>query len=318
MSLPSFDNLTLDPSGPPGNAWGLFGPANNDLGILNLLTPETVRQAATEEIRDGVRISLDLPLDRVRHSSFGRKPFVQELINKAPRFVNDDVLTFNTQTSTQWDGFRHYGNQKHGCWFNGHCLEELKSSSVLGIDAWAKKGGITGRGILLDYAHWATSHSIPLTPFTTSSIPLSHLQSLITEYNIHPRSGDILFIRTGFTAAFNALTPTQEEELANRPAPCFAGIENGEAMLRWLWENQFAAVASDTPSLEPAPIKHERGMTLHEWCLAGWGMPIGEYFDLEELAEYCRKKGRWGFFLCSVPLKVPGGVASPPNAVAIL
>lgn len=75
-------------------------------------------------------------------------------------------------------------------------------------------------------------------------------------------------------------------------------------MLRWLWENQFAAVASDTPSLEPAPIKHEKGMTLHEWCLAGWGMPIGEYFDLEELATYCREKGRWGFFLCSVPLKV--------------
>ncbi|GLA66656.1 hypothetical protein AtubIFM54640_009239 [Aspergillus tubingensis] len=292
MSLPTFDNLTLDPNGPPGNAWGLFGPANNDLGMLNLLTPETVRQAATEEIRDGVRISLDLPLNRVRHSSFNRKPFVQELINKAPRFVNDDVLTFNTQTSTQWDGFRHY--------------------------AWAKKGGITGRGILLDYAHWASTHSIPLTPFTTSSIPLSHLQSLMTEYNIQTRPGDILFIRTGFTAAFNALTPAQEEELGNRPAPSFAGIENGEAMLRWLWENQFAAVASDTPSLEPAPIKHEKGMTLHEWCLAGWGMPIGEYFDLEELATYCREKGRWGFFLCSVPLKVPGGVASPPNAVAIL
>ncbi|CAK40379.1 uncharacterized protein An09g05280 [Aspergillus niger] len=286
MSPPTFDNLTLDPSGPPGNAWGLFGPANNDLGMLNLLTPETVRQAATEEIRDGVRISLDLPLDRVRYSSFGRKPFVQELINKVPRGMGFGIMGLRVRDAN--------------------------------VETWAKKGGITGRGILLDYAHWASSHSIPLTPFTTSSIPLSHLQSLITEYNICPRPGDILFIRTGFTAAFNALTRAQEEELGNRPAPSFAGIENGEAMLRWLWENQFAAVASDTPSLEPAPIKHEKGMTLHEWCLAGWGMPIGEYFDLEELATYCREKGRWGFFLCSVPLKVPGGVASPPNAVAIL
>lgn len=26
------------------------------------------------------------------------------------------------------------GNQTHGCYFNGHCLEELKSSGVLGID----------------------------------------------------------------------------------------------------------------------------------------------------------------------------------------
>lgn len=106
---PSFDSLTLDPKGPPGNAWGLFGP-NNDLGMLNLLTPETVRQAATEEIRDGVRFSLDLPLDRLKYPSFGRNPFQHQLVNKAPRIVNDDILTFNTQTSTQWDGFRHYGS----------------------------------------------------------------------------------------------------------------------------------------------------------------------------------------------------------------
>jgi hypothetical protein len=106
--LPTFDNLTIDPSGPPGNAWGLFGK-NNELGMLNLLTPETVRRAAAEEIRDGVRFSLDLPLDRIKTPSFGRKPFAQELVNKAPRIVNDDILIFNTQCSTQWDGFRHYG-----------------------------------------------------------------------------------------------------------------------------------------------------------------------------------------------------------------
>ncbi len=113
-SIPTFDSLTLDPNGPPGNAWGLFGPSN-ELGMLNLLTPELVRKAASEEIRDGVRISLDLPLNRLPYPSFGRNPFKQELINKAPRIVNDDVLTFNTQTSTQWDGFRHYGRFYCGC-----------------------------------------------------------------------------------------------------------------------------------------------------------------------------------------------------------
>jgi hypothetical protein len=107
-TIPSFDSLTLDPSGPPGNAWGLFG-AGNELGMLNLLAPELVRKAAAEEIREGIRISLDLPLNHLSHPSFGRKPFTQELVNKAPRIVNDDILTFNTQTSSQWDGFRHYG-----------------------------------------------------------------------------------------------------------------------------------------------------------------------------------------------------------------
>ncbi|KAF9891034.1 hypothetical protein FE257_005293 [Aspergillus nanangensis] len=317
--IPTFDNLTLDPKGPPGNTWGLHGPGN-ELGMLNLLTPETVRQAASEEIRDGVRIGLDLPLDRLKHPSFGRNPFARELVNKAPRIVNDDILTFNTQTSTQWDGFRHYGNQKYECYFNGHTLEDFIASPVIGIDSWVKSGGIVGRGILLDYASYATKHSIPLTPFTTSAIPLSHIKQLLLDSNVQTRPGDILFIRTGFTAAFNALSPAEELALAQRPAPAFAGIENGESTLRWLWENQFAAIASDAPAFEPAPILGPHShpdFTLHQWCLAGWGMPLGEYFDLERAAEYCREKGRATFFLSSVPLNVPGGVASPPNAVAI-
>ncbi|KAL4929671.1 uncharacterized protein BDV17DRAFT_53640 [Aspergillus undulatus] len=323
-TIPPFDALTLDPSGPKGNAWGLFGPAKtNDLGMLNLLTPDVVKRAAAEEIRDGVRISLDLPLNRLSHPSFGRSPFRQEFVNKKPRVVNDDVLHFNTQTSSQWDGFRHYGNQTHGYYFNGHTLDELKENRVIGIDSWSNSGGIVGRGILIDYATWATKNSIPLTPFKTSVIPLSSLIQILTETNTSPRPGDILFIRTGFTAAYNALTVEEEAALAARPTPNFAGVQNGEDTLRWLWGNQFAAIASDSPSFEPAPLVRQDGgvnheETVHQWCLSNWGMPIGEYFDLEELGEYCKSKGRWSFFLSSVPLKVPGGVASPPNAIAIL
>lgn len=88
--------------------------------------------------------------------------------------------------------------------------------------------------------------------------------------------------------------------------------------------------------------------SLHEVLLGGWGCPIGEMFDLERLREMCQLTGRWTFFVSSVPLKVSGifffcvcslffsgveggfvggrgltsqqvlgGVASPPNSVAI-
>jgi hypothetical protein len=46
-------------------------------------------------------------------------------------------------------------------------------------------------------------------------------------------------------------------------------------------------------------------------------MPIGELWDLEALAEMCEKEKRWNFFLASAPLNVPGGIASPPNALAV-
>lgn len=102
-----FETLPLDPTGPRGNAWGRFGK-DDQLGTLNLLNPERVVEAA-KEIRTGVRISLDWPLSMPSHPSFNRNPFKQELVLRNPNCVYDDILTFNSQGSTQWDGFRHYG-----------------------------------------------------------------------------------------------------------------------------------------------------------------------------------------------------------------
>lgn len=110
--LPTFDDLPLDKNGPPGNAWGLWGP-DDQLGRLNLLTLETVRAAASE-IREGIRISLDWPLDKISHSPFERHALEHRILNKAPMTMNDDVITLNTQSSTQWDGFRHYGEYHYG------------------------------------------------------------------------------------------------------------------------------------------------------------------------------------------------------------
>jgi len=57
---------------------------------------------------------------------------------------------------------------------------------------------------------------------------------------------------------------------------------------------------------------------LHDNLLALFGMPIGEMFDLEKLAETCKSHNRWSFLFTSAPLNFPGGVASPPNAICIL
>jgi hypothetical protein len=48
-----------------------------------------------------------------------------------------------------------------------------------------------------------------------------------------------------------------------------------------------------------------------------FGLPIGELWDLEELSEHCHAAGKYSFFLTSVPLNIPGLIASPPNALAI-
>jgi len=47
-------------------------------------------------------------------------------------------------------------------------------------------------------------------------------------------------------------------------------------------------------------------------------MPIGELFDLEELSERCAEFKQWTFLFTSMGLYVLGGIATPPNAQAIL
>ncbi|KAH8196113.1 hypothetical protein TruAng_009712 [Truncatella angustata] len=336
---PSFSTLPLNTDGPPGNAWGLYGPGDA-LGALNMLTPSVVAAAAREEIRSGERVSLDWSLDKPSYPSFDRPRFGWELRNRAhpngePRTVNDDALNFNTQCSSQWDGFRHYGYQKAKKYYGGHVQQELEDPNVIGINAWVERGGIVSRGVLLDYASFCSRHSLPLSPFTSSSIPLAHLKQMASEANLTFRDGDILFVRSGFTEAYEQLSVSEQKAIPDRESPDFLGVEPSAEVLQWIWESGFAAVAGDAPSFERAPIAGphtavgqawkgeswegamQGGGLLHQWLLGGWGLPIGEMFDLEALSKKCQELGRWSFFVSSVPLKVPGGVASPPNAVAI-
>jgi len=185
-----------------------------------------------------------------------------------------------------------------------------------------EKGGIVGRGILLDYASFCNRHGMALDPFASTSISLADLLSIAAEQGVTPRAGDILFVRAGFTAAYDVLDAVERRKIAERPQPNFVGVESTAEMLRWIWESGFAAVAGDAPSFERAPIAGDHtqlggvwkgeaweeemqgGGLLHQWLLGGWGMPIGEMFDLEALSRKCEELGRWSFFVSSVPLKV--------------
>ncbi|KAF2791664.1 hypothetical protein K505DRAFT_351145 [Melanomma pulvis-pyrius CBS 109.77] len=336
---PPFTSLPLDKSGPAGNAWGLYG-ASDELGALNMLTPATV-VAAAQEIRTGDRISLDWTLNLPEFPSFGRPSFDWKMENRShpdgtKRTVNDDVLHVNTQSSSQWDGFRHYGYQGAKRYYGGRSQAEVESGSgVIGIDRVAEAGGITARGVVLDYPRYLERRGKPpVDALTASSIPASVLKDMLKDTGVKPRAGDLLLLRTGFTKRYLELSTEERKELPNK-APTFLGVESSKDVLQWIWEEGFVAVAGDAPSFEMSPLVGEHnkpggiwkgeswegemqgGGLVHQWCLAGWGVMIGEMWDLERLCEKAEELGRWTCFVSSVPLKVPGGVASPPNAVAI-
>ena len=160
------------------------------------------------------RVSLDWPLDSQKDSPFfGRQAFHQNIYNKAPRCVNDDVWTFNTQSSSQWDGLRHFAYQGVRRFYNGATLADFslpdpqnasttqnsKIPSTHGIGAVAQKG-VVGRGILLDWERWR-EHVAPerqTEPFTgKTAISVEELKKVAEYQGTSIKFGDILCVRSG-------------------------------------------------------------------------------------------------------------------------
>jgi hypothetical protein len=50
----------------------------------------------------------------------------------------------------------------------------------------------------------------------------------------------------------------------------------------------------------------------------GWGQSIVEFLDLETLTEKLHELNRFSFFMMIQNLNIVSGIASPPNALAIL
>ncbi|KAL6242211.1 hypothetical protein RBB50_010759 [Rhinocladiella similis] len=321
-SIPRFADLPLQKTHPPHSAWGVWGE-EDQLGCLNHLTPDVVLDAA-REIRTGRTVGLSWELNQMRIPPWYRIKLKHKLISLAD-CINDDELHFNTQSGSQWDGFRHW-SFPDGRFYNGTTQEEVRSgkSARLGIHEWAKKG-IVGRGVLIDYYAYTKERGIEYDPWSFHKIPLSTIQLIAREKDVEFRPGDILFLRTGYIKRYEDTSDEYLERTMKSPETRYPGMEGSVEGLEWLWNSRFAAVAGDGPGFEAwcggaGDVGDSAGdefYRMHETLLSGFGMPIGELFDLEELAQLCGEHSRWTFFVTSQPLKVVGGVASPPNAIAI-
>jgi hypothetical protein len=99
---------------------------------LNLQTEARVKDAATAIVKGKVvtlkyLFTLDryscsdifsLPLDVPKIPSFGREEFKHDIKILHPGIAYDDLYTLNTQSGTQWDGFRHFAHIPSGTFYN--------------------------------------------------------------------------------------------------------------------------------------------------------------------------------------------------------
>lgn len=118
-------------------------------------------------------------------------------------------------------------------------------------------------------------HNISFSAFDQHHISLETIHAIAAECRIEFRRGDILFIRTGLTKEYEGMSLV-DKHARNAKKPLHAGVEATRDVLRWLWDTKFSAVAGDGLSWESYPSKTP-DIFMHEWLLAGWGMPIGNY-----------------------------------------
>jgi kynurenine formamidase len=277
------------------------------LGCLNRISPER-RLRAAALVRDGDVFPLDLDPEYPDPPLFQRAQLQRE-VTWLGDVGHDEILSsYNTQASTQWDGFRHIRSREHG--FHGGVDDEDH-----GVHHWANHGIVT-RGVLADVRR---HHDVDPK---TGVISADDIATTLESQGVAVERGDILFIRTGWMSWYRSLDAAGRLETANGRDAC--GLRAGPTMAGFLWDLGIAAVAADNPALEAFPpgTGGEEPATpedafLHFQLLPRLGLPIGELFDLDPLAEACAADGRYDFMVTSAPLRLRGGVASPPNALAI-
>jgi kynurenine formamidase len=314
--LPRFSELPVRKTAPPDSTWGVFGD-DDELGCVNLLTEEGVVEAA-RLVRKGKVFRLDMPINYANPPLFDRAPVkhTKRSFEDLGALGFDDVLdNYNTQEGSQWDGLGHVGNLRYQAFYNGVKKEEVRSGAKLGIHNWADK--LVGRALLIDVCRYRNQQGRPINHFTSESIPLADLKQALAAQGSELKPGTILVVRTGWIPAYLAASAEQKKAMAPMFDLKSCGIETSRDSAAWLWDNRVAAIAADCPSVEPWPIDiHDEG-AFHYRALSLLGLPLGEQFNLEPLAEDCAADGRYEFMLVSAPLNLAGGIASPANAVAI-
>ncbi|MGH9028637.1 MAG: cyclase family protein [Acidimicrobiales bacterium] len=290
--------------------WGRWGE-DDELGALNVLTPEIVRGAA-QAVRTGrvyrlgvpiqregvpllehrgtpMRLTLQDPTDAGVYSAFGCEPGTG---------ANEDVLVLASHTTSHMDALIHvYEDFKHYNGIPSSVMQATAGATKLGIE---KVGGFAARAVLLDMAR-QIGGSDWLEP--GRAISGAELEQASRDQGVEVRAGDVVLIRTGYLQMWFA-SPSQRGYLQ-------PGITKDAA--RWLASRDVVAVGSDNAAVEVIPFDENDFLAVHKLLLVRHGIYMLEFLDLSEPArDEC-----WEGLVTVAPLKVTGATGSPVNPILV-
>jgi kynurenine formamidase len=294
--------------------WGRWGP-DDQLGTLNLLTPERVR-AAAGLVRSGRRVSLEIPINTVAGPD-NPNPAIHHVVqghdidigSGGLRFGLDYLgIAFHGDCHSHVDALNHISYD--GLTYNGKPATEVlttRGGTSLGIDAVAGSGGVVGRGVLLDIPRlrgvkW-------LEP--GEAVTRAELEACEEAEGVHLGEGDIFVYRTGHHRRRLELGawdngPTGEGK---------AGLHVDT--IPWMHERGIAAFLPDGDGEAIPSCVDGMAYPIHPLQIVAMGMLTADSLQFEDLARACEEEGRFEFMVVGLPLRLPGGTGSPWNPIAI-
>ncbi|OWT61744.1 cyclase family protein [Candidimonas nitroreducens] len=338
---------------PPGSNWGDFG-ADDQLGRMNLLTPEKVRQGLAEA-REGKVFCLSLPLDFPGGSTVNprrRPPLLQPTLRDGKPNINfplsrlhcchtdvisDDAVLLHTQYSTQWDGLAHVGawfdangdGRPEMMYYNGYraradILGPMDYSAqdeteIEGRPIGAKKLGIENMASTCVQGRGVMIDLAAHFDTQRHYVSYDELMRIMEADGVEVERGDMVCLRTGFDRYL--LDCGRNPPARAQMDAIQVGLDGrDERLLQWITDSGLAALISDNIGVELFPARpvsgHAPGHPLHQHCLFKLGIHLGELWLLSDLADWLRSAGRSRFLLTAPPLRLPGAIGSPATPVA--
>lgn len=271
---------------PDGSTWGDWGE-DDELGRINLLTPEKVLQGAAE-VQAGLSFCLSLPLDFPGGTALNQRRHPPRLAPTEemdgtpeaffnvhmsempgfgdPKYVDvwaDDDVTLSLQYSTQWDGLAHVGAEFDA---DGDGVEEAvyyngwrAGTDLVGPTDDARGDGSGHRSFAhhLGVEHLAfhgvqgRGVLVDLHAHLGSewkAVGLGLLQELMAADGVEVEPGDMLVVHTGFGGELLAMDRNPDPRRIFTLCP-YLDAHDPE-LLAWIRLSEVAAIASDNYAVE--------------------------------------------------------------------
>jgi kynurenine formamidase len=268
--------------------WGRWGP-DDELGMLNLMTPESIL-AAVRLVKRGVLYNLAVPLEKdgPQYAQF-HKTWCVTHFTKDPTpgafNVADDIVTMEAHSGTHVDALGHFWQD--GQMWNGRSEDHVTSYGITWGAVHNVRGFVT-RGVMLDLARHRGVRHLGLGEVVT----VEDMEACARAQGVEIRAGDVLLLRTGWYILFREDRDLWSQGQPGPDVSCTA----------WLKAKDVIALGGDNAGVESSIYKTRTRLTprLHVTTLRDLGVYLFEHLDLEALA----RDRVYEFLFVAAPLRL--------------